>query len=89
VIHSWLSFIAERSPAANSTFSTKAARIISELAAEFPGRRIVSLPESDPREIIVALGGNEEGRLTIAVIDHSEPHVHRKAIEVYKIQQGT
>jgi len=62
--------------------------ITTQLAAEYPGKKIIRLPAEDPAEIIVEIGGTTEEGLAVAIIDRSTPHVRREMTEVYEVERG-
>ena len=64
-------------------------KVIDALRAEFPRKTIVLLPEDDPKEVVVEIWSDEDESYAIAVIDRSEPHVHRKTFEMYEVEKGT
>lgn len=63
-------------------------QIIEQLQAQFPGKKIICLPEDNPREIICELGLIEGGSRAIAVIEASDLHYHRRTTETYRVLQG-
>jgi len=65
--------------------------IISELQAEYPGKPIKCLPESEPKEIICEFDSRDDHpdfSYAMAVIDQSKPHVHRRTTEIYRVVKG-
>lgn len=68
-----------------------AQQVIKELQQQFPGKNIVRLPESDPKEIICEFDPPDEHpewSRALAVIDKSQPHYHRKMTETYMVVRG-
>lgn len=66
-------------------------KVINELAQKYTGKKIVKNKEENPTEIICEIdpaANHPERGVAIAVIDRSEPHYHRKAIETYKVTKG-
>jgi len=58
--------------------------VIKELSGEYPGKKIIEIPEDNPREIICEISPG----VAIAVIDKSEPHYHKEMTETYEILRG-
>jgi mannose-6-phosphate isomerase-like protein (cupin superfamily) len=54
-----------------------------ELLREYPGARVKVV--DDRKEMVAEF----DGYRAIAVVEHSQPHFHRKTKEVYKVLRGT
>lgn len=63
--------------------------LLEALKKEFPDKNIVCLPEDDPKEIVVELGGTDNESVAMAIIDQSKPHFHRQTEETYTVESGT
>lgn len=62
---------------------------VEALRREFPDKNIVLLPEDDPEEVVVELGGDENESVAIALIERSKKHFHRRMTETYVVEHGT
>jgi len=62
--------------------------LLKSLRQEFPGRNIVCIPPEEPKEIIVELDRDESSGQAVALIKRSEPHLHRRMMEQYVIEEG-
>ncbi len=65
--------------------------VINELSKKYPDKKIIKLPEDNPTEILCEIdpvANHPEKSVAIAIIDRSEPHYHKKAVETYKIIKG-
>ncbi len=65
---------------------------IARLRREFRRCSIISLPADNPTEIICELrrySPNFDQSEAIAVIEESQPHVHNKTTETYRVEEGT
>jgi mannose-6-phosphate isomerase-like protein (cupin superfamily) len=68
-----------------------AQKVLAELQQQYPGAAIKQLPEDNPSEIVCEFDPGEkhpDWSLAVAVIDKSEPHFHRRMVEVYRIMRG-
>lgn len=66
-------------------------KVIKKLEKKYPGKNIIKNPEDNPTEILCEVdpsSNHPEYSIAIAVIDKSEPHVHKKSTETYKIVRG-
>lgn len=66
-------------------------QIIERLEIEYPGSKLVKLPEENPTEILCELDPTEhhpEYSVAISVIDRSVPHHHELATEEYEVLDG-
>jgi mannose-6-phosphate isomerase-like protein (cupin superfamily) len=64
---------------------------INELSKKYPGKAIITNTKENPTEILCEVEPtNEHGdySLAVSVIDKSIPHVHKKALEKYKVIKG-
>jgi mannose-6-phosphate isomerase-like protein (cupin superfamily) len=66
-------------------------KMIADLAKEYPGKKIICLPEKDPKEVICEIASAPDGSwsLAIALIVESTRHFHEKTWEVYRVLKGT
>lgn len=65
--------------------------VIAELKNQYPGCRIIKLPENNPTEILCEIESAEdhpEYSVAISVIDRSVPHHHNHMTEVYEVLTG-
>lgn len=70
----------------------KSIDIISSLDQEYPGKTVVTIPEDDPKEIIIEISPSTEHpefSIAIAFIKKSELHYHSKSVETYFVEKGT
>lgn len=68
-----------------------AEKIVSRLQIKYPGKTILQLPFKNPKEIICEAEpttDHPEYSVAVAVIEDSEPHVHRLSTEKYKVVEG-
>jgi quercetin dioxygenase-like cupin family protein len=66
-------------------------RVFERLKREYPGKKIMALPESEPTEILCEVepsADHPEYSVAISVIDKSVPHHHIKSTEIYTILEG-
>lgn len=66
-------------------------RIVWTLQEQYPGRKIITLPDDNPTEIICESEPPEEHpdySVAISVLRESVPHKHNKATETYRILKG-
>ena len=66
-------------------------KAIAELKQQYPGKKIICLPESNPSEIICEIepvGEHLEYSVAISVIDQTSAHYHQKTTENYEIISG-
>jgi|GEM_PF-1415001 len=63
-------------------------RVIQQLQNKYPGKKIICLPEDNPKEIICELGPIEGGSCAIAVIEASDMHYHLRTTEKYHVIKG-
>jgi mannose-6-phosphate isomerase-like protein (cupin superfamily) len=66
-------------------------RVVKQLKERYPGKKIIKIPEDNPKEILCEIEPTSEHpdySVAISVIDKSIPHCHRKTTEVYKIIKG-
>lgn len=67
-------------------------QIVAQLAARYPNRNIIKLPENNPQEIICE---SDPAQLhpgwskIVAVINSTKPHLHKKTTEEYKVISGS
>jgi mannose-6-phosphate isomerase-like protein (cupin superfamily) len=59
-------------------------KIVKELSNKYPNKKIIKLPEDNPREIICEISPG----IAIAVIDKSELHYHKEITETYEMLKG-
>lgn len=67
-------------------------RIIAKLENQYPGCRIIKLPENNPNEILCEIDPTEnhpDYSIAISIIDQSVPHHHNQMTEVYEILTGS
>lgn len=67
-------------------------RVLYALNGMLPGKKILLLPEKNPKEIICEVEPTEnhpEYSVAIAIIDTSAPHVHYNSTERYEVIRGT
>lgn len=67
------------------------ALVISKLEHQYPGRKIIKLPENNPSEILCEIDPTEnhpDYSIAISVIDRSAPHYHNHMTEVYEVLTG-
>ena len=62
--------------------------IIRDLEERYPGKKIITLPAEDPKEVICEVDVTPEKSVAIAVIDKSAPHFHRIMTETYRMVKG-
>lgn len=65
--------------------------ILSQLKEQYPGKKILSLPEDNPTEFLCEIeptSDHPEYSVAIAIIDKSSPHVHHQTTETYKVIKG-
>lgn len=66
-------------------------KIVEELERNYPGKKIIKLPQEQPTEIlceVVPTVDNPEKSVAIAVIDRSAPHYHKVTTEEYEVLRG-
>jgi mannose-6-phosphate isomerase-like protein (cupin superfamily) len=69
----------------------KTNKIIKELKAKYPGKKILLNPEDNPTEIIVEIeptAEHPERSLALAVVGESKPHYHKVTTEIYEVVKG-
>jgi len=67
-------------------------QVIKKLIQHYPGKRIISLPENDPTEILCEIEpttDHPDYSKAISIIDCSVPHYHKKTTETYKVMEGS
>ncbi|HSH55914.1 MAG TPA: cupin domain-containing protein [Candidatus Limnocylindrales bacterium] len=65
--------------------------IINYFKQTYPDKKIVLLPEKEPKEIICEVDPSflhPEYNHAIAAIKSSEPHYHKHTVETYKVLRG-
>lgn len=65
--------------------------IINKLEKQYPGCKIIKLPENNPTEILCEIDPTEdhpEYSVAISVIDRSIPHHHNNMTEIYEVVTG-
>src|SRR3972149_4401039 len=66
-------------------------KVIAELKAKYPGKKIILNPEDNPSEIIVEIeptSEHPEKSLALAIVGKSKPHYHLKTTEIYEAIKG-
>ncbi len=65
-------------------------RMIDALAREYPGKKIIRLPETNPQEVICEVAASPDGSwsLAVALIAKSLPHYHDTTCEAYRVLKG-
>lgn len=67
-------------------------KVIAKLKRDYPGKKIIRLPEEEPTEVLCEVEPTEdhpELSVAISVIDKSVPHFHNKVTETYEVLRGT
>lgn len=63
-------------------------KIVKALKAEFPGKKIICLPENESTEIICEIARDDRQSIAICYIEQSQAHVHARTTEVYIVESG-
>ena len=65
-------------------------RMIQNLAHEYPGKKIIRLPDKNPQEVICEVAAAPDGSWSVAValIVKSLPHYHDETCEAYRVLKG-
>jgi len=66
-------------------------KIIKQLQRDYPGKKIIKLPENNPEEILCEYELTEkhpDWSEAISVINKSVPHYHKKMTETYEVLNG-
>lgn len=69
-----------------------AKQVIAELKQKYTGKKIICLPEENPKEIICEIDpplDHPEYSIAISVIDQTSDHYHQKTTEIYEIISGS
>lgn len=67
-------------------------KVITELEHNYPGKKIIKLPEGNPTEILCEIESTKDHphySVAISVIDRSVPHYHKQMSEVYEVLSGS
>lgn len=68
-----------------------AKKVVAELKKEYPGRKIILNPKTNPTEILCEVDPTDkhpEFASAISVIDQTVPHWHERAAEIYYVLSG-
>lgn len=66
-------------------------KIIKELQAQYPGKKVILNPPDNPTEIICEIepaSDHPERSIALAIVDKSKPHYHKKSTEIYEAVKG-
>ena len=67
-------------------------QVTNQLYKKYPGKKIIKLPPDHPTEILCEIDPTSKHprfSITIAIIDKSLPHFHRKTTEIYQVIKGS
>ncbi len=66
-------------------------KIIKELSAKYPGKKVIFDPPENPTEIICEIdptSDHPEKSIALAIVSRSKPHYHKKSTEIYEAVKG-